>query len=253
MGYAAVAVGPRDLVAGVDFLKKEGAEKKIPMLSANLVKDGKPVFQPWIIVRKNGLKIGLIGLSAANIPPALKKTYQVVDPVKAVKETLPYLYGKTDALILLSNAGHNVDIAILKNFPEINVVAGAGVGSSFMNPLPVNKGFILRSTPKGKAIGEVRLLFTGDKVHPLKVTGHLITLDKRFEKDPEITKKARSFEVDHRRDSVNALKKIFGGGASSVKGSHNSNHSTASNPFLEAIKRSQGQKKASDNTVNKAE
>jgi 2',3'-cyclic-nucleotide 2'-phosphodiesterase (5'-nucleotidase family) len=244
MGYDAIAVGPRDLVAGVKFLKRTAAKNGLRLLSANLLKDGEKVFKPWIVVRKNGMKIGIVGLTGSGLSPLVRKELQVDDPLKSARAAVAELKNKADIIMLLSSAGHNVDLEILKKVPEVNIVVGAGVGSSFLTPLDVNGSFVLRSMPKGKTIGKAMVVLTGRSDHPLKVTGHLVTLDKRFEKDPDIEKKAASFNEDYRKDSINSIKKLFGsGGHATVKqGNHGkTGPAAATNPFLEAIKRSQQQ------------
>lgn len=64
MGTTAMAVGVRDLVLGVDFLKKHGRATKMKLLSANLVtKEGKPAFPASTVATAGELKVGVVGVS----------------------------------------------------------------------------------------------------------------------------------------------------------------------------------------------
>ncbi|WP_199724364.1 5'-nucleotidase [Corallococcus sp. AB011P] len=64
LGYAAMAVGQRDLVLGVDFLKKKTKGAKLKLVSANLVDaKGQPLFPVSVVTTVGGLKVGIIGVS----------------------------------------------------------------------------------------------------------------------------------------------------------------------------------------------
>ncbi|NOK34096.1 5'-nucleotidase, partial [Corallococcus exercitus] len=56
-GYAAMAVGQRDLVLGVDFLKKKTKGAKLKLVSANLVDaKGQPLFPASVVTTVGGLR-----------------------------------------------------------------------------------------------------------------------------------------------------------------------------------------------------
>ncbi|RKH48820.1 5'-nucleotidase [Corallococcus sp. AB049A] len=66
-GYTAMAVGQRDLVLGVDFLKKKTKGAKLKLLSANLVDaKGQPLFPASVVTMVGGLKVGIMGVSPAS-------------------------------------------------------------------------------------------------------------------------------------------------------------------------------------------
>lgn len=71
-GYAAMAVGQRDLVLGVDFLKKKTKGAKLKLLSANLVDaKGQPLFPASVVTTVGGLKVGILGVSPASADGAV--------------------------------------------------------------------------------------------------------------------------------------------------------------------------------------
>jgi 2',3'-cyclic-nucleotide 2'-phosphodiesterase (5'-nucleotidase family) len=69
-GTTAMAVGARDLVLGVDFLKKGTKKAKLKLLSANLV-DGQdqPLFPASLVTDVGGVKVGVVGVSPATSGP----------------------------------------------------------------------------------------------------------------------------------------------------------------------------------------
>ncbi|RKH55731.1 5'-nucleotidase [Corallococcus llansteffanensis] len=69
-GYTAMAVGQRDLVLGVDFLKKKTKGSKLKLLSANLVDaKGQHLFPASVVTTAGGLKVGIVGVSPASPDP----------------------------------------------------------------------------------------------------------------------------------------------------------------------------------------
>ena len=59
-------MGHYELAAGLPFLKKMDTECDIPFISANLrdAGTGELLFDPYVIIERTGLKIGIIGVTA---------------------------------------------------------------------------------------------------------------------------------------------------------------------------------------------
>ena len=74
MGTAAFAVGDRDLAAGLDWLVREAARAKVPLLAANLVRaDGSRPFAPSRLVEAGESRVGVIGLwGGGKLPEGLQ-------------------------------------------------------------------------------------------------------------------------------------------------------------------------------------
>jgi len=68
--YDAVVVGNHDIEPGHRVYDKVAGELTMPYLAANAIntKTGKPYFEPYTILNKNGVKIAVIGLTNPNIP-----------------------------------------------------------------------------------------------------------------------------------------------------------------------------------------
>jgi len=86
------AVGNHDVETGHAVYDKVRKELKAPLLSANILVDGKPdtsYFQPYAIVERGGLKIAVIGLTepafTANFPKTLYSGMHPVSMVEAAK------------------------------------------------------------------------------------------------------------------------------------------------------------------------
>ena len=72
LGYDAIVVGNHDIEAGHPVYDRLKKSHTAPLLAANAVhssgrKAGRPYFTPYTVVRRNGLKIAIIGMTNANI------------------------------------------------------------------------------------------------------------------------------------------------------------------------------------------
>ncbi|MBQ6254902.1 MAG: bifunctional metallophosphatase/5'-nucleotidase [Bacteroidales bacterium] len=72
MGYDAVALGNHDIEAGhpvYDRLVKDMKAQGIPLLAGNAIRtdNGKPYFQTYTVLKRNGLRIAVLGYDNANI------------------------------------------------------------------------------------------------------------------------------------------------------------------------------------------
>lgn len=177
MGFAAVAVGPYDLGAGLDFLlqsKRQG----FPWMSANLLDgDGTPLFGPSTIHTLGSSRIGLIGLTGktANLPP----TVQLADYREVLQQEINRLSKKCKFLILLSSLTREENRKIIQNFPSIHVIISAQKNRGNV-PARLNGNTILTQTmSKGKYQGVLTITpGTGSQWEKKKVS--LATLENRL-------------------------------------------------------------------------
>ena len=110
MGYDAFAVGNHDIEQGPQVYLKAQQESRFPWLSANSVmEDGRTFFRPYVILKRNGLKIGIIGLTTPGIPmwldQALYPGIHWADMVETARKYAPLLRPQVDVLVGLFHAG----------------------------------------------------------------------------------------------------------------------------------------------------
>ena len=111
IGCDAFSPSSHDFAGGFDFLKELEKASKFPFISANIFdKYGNKIFEPYIIVEKQGKKIGFIGLTSDFVNEDIK----VKDPFKILNDLSNELSDKTDMIILLFNASEK-DLNILKS------------------------------------------------------------------------------------------------------------------------------------------
>ena len=162
LGTAAMAVGERDLNAGLDFLKKTASSARVPLLSANLRgPDGKLAFSPATTASIGSVKVGLIGVSPASAGSG-KQGIQAAPPVPAAIGAARKLKGKVDVVIALAaipyadalqlakEAGGAIDL-ILQSHEARGAGSAQGSGQNFVIP----------TGERGRQIGRLELDVSG--------------------------------------------------------------------------------------------
>lgn len=110
MKYDAFAVGNHDIEQGPAVYNRARKESAFPWLSANSVqKDGSTYFKPYTIIERNGIRIGVIGLTTPGIPMWLDKSLypgiEWTDMVQTAKKYVALLRPQVDVLVGLFHAG----------------------------------------------------------------------------------------------------------------------------------------------------
>jgi 2',3'-cyclic-nucleotide 2'-phosphodiesterase (5'-nucleotidase family) len=142
-GYAAMAVGQRDLVLGVDFLKKKTKATKLKLLSANLVDaKGALLFPASLVTTVGGLKVGIIGASPESpdtkappdgvvfLPPGVSGL--PLGPAVAAEVKRLRQKDKPDLVVLLAAAPYVASVRLAQDADGVDFVVqshdGRGVG-----------------------------------------------------------------------------------------------------------------------------
>jgi hypothetical protein len=127
----ALLVSSKDLQIGAKNLEFLQKNKRVQLLSSNIVKDGDPIFTPWFTVEREGVRIAFLGLSSKKIRFDMAEKdlygYSLVEE----KETLePLLKAIKKAgiqyIILLSGQGLQDTAAILESYPDIGMALCGG-------------------------------------------------------------------------------------------------------------------------------
>lgn len=122
IGCDAFNIGEYDLVGGFDFLKELEKESDIPFISANLfsIETGKSVFKPYIIINKNDLKIGIIGVT--DFLSTKEEYFYKTDYLQEGQKYINKLRDDVDILVMLVNGSMNNRNKILDAFKAADYV-----------------------------------------------------------------------------------------------------------------------------------
>ena len=121
MGYDAIVAGNHDIETGHNVYDRIMREMNVPFLAANAVRtdNGRPYFQDYVIVRRHGLKIAILGFTNPGIPGWLSEE----------------LWSGMEFRSLLPYVQEYVDKVISEKRPDVVVAAvhsGTGNGDGSM-------------------------------------------------------------------------------------------------------------------------
>ncbi|MGL4767345.1 MAG: bifunctional UDP-sugar hydrolase/5'-nucleotidase [Formosimonas sp.] len=130
IGFDAMALGNHEFDNPLPVLAKQQKWANFPLLSANVYRGGKPMFESHKIFNKGGLKIAVLGLttddtkkmvspenlaysaawkSGSVVNPASKAGLEFKSPIEVAGKLVPELRKKADIVIAATHMGHYTD------------------------------------------------------------------------------------------------------------------------------------------------
>ncbi|MDR1372521.1 MAG: metallophosphatase [Dysgonamonadaceae bacterium] len=114
LGYDAVCLGNHEFDNGLDFLAAMVQKATFPVVATNLDFTGTPMeglTRNYLVLNKNGLKIGVIGLTIdfkELVSKANYKGIKYLDPIETANKTADFLKNKEkcDLVVVISHLGY---------------------------------------------------------------------------------------------------------------------------------------------------
>ncbi|MCX7798976.1 MAG: bifunctional metallophosphatase/5'-nucleotidase [Fimbriimonadales bacterium] len=178
-----------------------GSKRALVACNARLKDSGKPLLEPFRIVRVGGARVAVTGVitTSSGTYPAAREGVEFEDEVQAVRRTVGELRGKADVVVLLSHAGYEVDLRIARQVPGVDVIVGGhshtrlpyGFVQFFGEDLfqdRVNGTIIVQAFQWGGELGRLDLLLSKTR-RGWAVSRHrarLLAIDASIPEDPEV-------------------------------------------------------------------
>ncbi len=169
-GYDASAVGNHELDYGVKLLKEYQKIAKFPLLSASFLVDGKLITQATAVFEVNGVKVGVLGLTATWETPGV--TW--VAPEEAIKKNLPELRRQANVVVLLSHLGIGEDARLAQSVSGIDVIVGGHSHTFQEKPVLIGKTIIVQAGKHGQYVGVLELTIDTQANTVVSHTGRLV-------------------------------------------------------------------------------
>ncbi|MCE1155535.1 MAG: metallophosphatase [Bacteroidales bacterium] len=178
MQYDATALGNHEFDNGMDSLATILALKNFPVVVSNYDVSASKIrelVEPWLVVKKGKLKIGIMGLGVEPAGLIMEKNYEGVvynDPVTTAREVSDFLRNekKCDLVICLSHLGSDStdvkvnDFTIARATTNIDVIIGGHSHSLLENVTTPNAAgrrvMIAQMGRSGLYLGRIDLEFT---------------------------------------------------------------------------------------------
>ena len=159
IGCDAINVGKYELLAGLSFLKEQASKTSIPFVSANLrdATTGELLFDPYVIIDRGTLKVGIIGLT--NLVPDTMKTITVDDYQKAGKDFITDIKNKDDIVVLMVNSDRNSYKSLPDEFPDADFIYVSGSTMRTRPNMPQKNGgpYLYSNGKQGKYLTVIDL------------------------------------------------------------------------------------------------
>ena len=119
MGCDAFSLGSKDFSGGLDFVLSQYKKSNFPFLSCNIAnKTGELIFEPYAIIEKNNINVGVIGLTSVFD----NNEIEILDPIASLKNILKEVSDKSDIVILLFNATQQDLTKLYNNDLDIDMI-----------------------------------------------------------------------------------------------------------------------------------
>ncbi|MGQ9807249.1 MAG: bifunctional metallophosphatase/5'-nucleotidase [Armatimonadota bacterium] len=111
LNYDAMTAGNHEFNFGPRVIERMRQASRFPWLSANVVRasGGEPVFEPFVILERKGVRVGVLGLTVSDVPnweqPSYIEGLEFVDIIAAAREWVPRVRPLCDVLVLLAHTG----------------------------------------------------------------------------------------------------------------------------------------------------
>ncbi len=196
IGVKAMGVGMRDLSLGPDVVAALGRKYGVEPLSANLVKNGKPIFAPSAVFTAGPLKVGVIGLSPAN-PFGRFPGVEGKPLVAAASAEAKKLKGKVDLVVVLAAVPYPDALEVANALgSQVDLVLQTHDLRGTSLPVAANGSWVLNTGERGREVARVELDLSGK--------GPLI--DAAEVKRLEQTQKMLETRVEETRKRLDAAK-----------------------------------------------
>ncbi|SDC07276.1 2',3'-cyclic-nucleotide 2'-phosphodiesterase/5'-or 3'-nucleotidase, 5'-nucleotidase family [Paenibacillus sp. UNCCL117] len=162
-GYDAVTLGNNEgLTYTPDVLQKLYAEQaQFTVVLGNMFEASTGLVpawaKPWHLLERGGLRIGLIGATAAFSEFYRLLGWEARDPFATIGEAVRELRPQADLLIVLSHLGLRNDERLAEVFPDIDVILGGHTHHLLSEPLIIGKTVIGATGKFGQYVGYIDL------------------------------------------------------------------------------------------------
>jgi 2',3'-cyclic-nucleotide 2'-phosphodiesterase (5'-nucleotidase family) len=167
-----INVGKYDLSGGVEFLlndlMKNSDGNELPLISANIVKDGERILPPYKIIEMDGALIGVFGITdtAINIPPPAGNTQNnpfgqgidFLDPNQTVKQMVEALGGRVDLIIGLYSMPFKKASELARDVPGADIIiVSERAAQRRQRPLVLGDSLVFQAGNRGMYLGRMDL------------------------------------------------------------------------------------------------
>jgi len=173
-------------------LRELVAASRFAWVSANVREGGNPdeVFaseqgaRRWIIRDVGGVRIGITGLVSARaapgipaLPPGLESSMRVLDPLQAMRESVPQMRAAgAELVVLLSHMSEEDTRRVVRSVKGVDVALGTHLGEATPQPELVNGTIVAVAGPdEMQALGQLDLTIRDGRIVDYAFERHIVS------------------------------------------------------------------------------
>lgn len=162
-GYEAVTLGNNE---GLTYSSETLAEAYVnratfAVVCANMRDSATGERPEWLlpstVIDKNGLSLGIIGVTAAFTDFYSLLGWNVTDPFEAVREQVGQLKGRADVIVVMSHLGLSLDRMMAERLEGVDLILGAHTHHLLEEPVIIGDTTICAAGKFGEYIGRVEI------------------------------------------------------------------------------------------------
>lgn len=201
IGYEGMTIGNHEFDLGAANVRGLMGLAKFPVYSANLYTNQDHLFTDagYHIYKKNGLRIGVIGIITEHLFDVLnadkRKGLDVRENAPIVEKIASEIDDKTDLIVVLSHCGVDEDKKLAEQLSrKVDVIVGGHSHTRLKEPLKVNGILIVQAGAKATNLGHLQLTVAGDTVK--SYAGELVDLwADSITQYPEMAKEITKYQT----------------------------------------------------------
>lgn len=201
-----------DFAYGPDQLMQIAVSLDYPLLAINCYSEDTDelVFDPYKIVNRNGLKIGLIGLANTIVDKTMPDHFSEGVYLTLGDDELPGYIDKlrnekeVDIIVVLAHEGYTQEVKLAKEIDGIDVLVSGHTHNRLYEPVEVDNTLIIQSGCHGSFIGRLDM-----KIEKGKIKNHhheLVEVAEDMDPDDEVQHLVDEIKDPHR----NMLEEVVG-------------------------------------------
>lgn len=195
IGYDAVTPGEREFGFGYKYFLDLVRQRKLTVVSANLFDkaSGKAPFKPYVVVKKQGVKIAIGGLIGKAIPMgAAQDSVLIQDPLVVAQKLVPEMRKKAAVVVLLAHMGRVDAEDLAAQVPGIDVLVIGHHPGLVLTSRKVNQTISVASGEQGQNVGETHVDIEGKLTEARE--GKVLVLMPEVGERADIAKLAKDLE-----------------------------------------------------------
>ncbi len=204
LGYEFMALGNHDFDFKKDRTMELAEKASFPMRGANVLdeKSEKPFLgQPYLIINKGGLKLGLIAVGYRNTPLTTQsdniKNLSFKESSQILKQYLREIKEKADLVVVISHEGLAYDKKLAEEFGEIDLIIGGHSHNVTDRPEKINDTYVVQAFSHGMALGITRLTVNKNKIENIETEVRWLWTDE-VQPDKEIAREIEKLAEPYR-------------------------------------------------------